>query len=167
MILTWSIRSGRVQVMYNSKDITSLGTFSQHTPSRSNSGGVESSFFRLYASGSDQKSNGSASSAGNSSPGVSRGRSFFPKVPMLSRNSSSESTSQESSNSKNSKRSMRSSSPSAPSFIEFSWRTSTDHKITIHAHVTEPPGYNQYELLIDGKSFESLPTAYGEFRNFL
>mmetsp|Transcript_7131 Transcript_7131/g.9259 ORF Transcript_7131/g.9259 Transcript_7131/m.9259 type:complete len:728 (-) Transcript_7131:122-2305(-) len=160
VILTWSIRSGRVQVMYNSKDITSLGTFSQHTPSRSNSGGVESSFFRLYAPGSDQKSNGSASSAGNSSPGVSRGRSFFPKVPMLSRNSSSESTSQESSNSKNSKRSMRSSSPSAPSFIEFSWRTSTDHKITIHAHVTEPPGYNQYELLIDGKSFESLPTAY-------
>lgn len=166
--LTWSVRSGRVQVLYNSRDITSLGTFMQNAPSGNHGnsfgfGGLP----KVLSAGSDTLSHGSGSSIGNASASTgkkqSRGRSLIPKIPLLSRDVSNESNSQDSTSSKksaSSRRSARSASPSAPSFIEFTWRTSAHHSLTIRAHVSASPGYQQYELLVDGRSFLSLPTAY-------
>ena len=163
---TWSVRSGRVQVVYNSKDITSLGSFLQNASSltsHSDQGG-HIGVPRTFTSGSDARSHGSASSTGNTTGSAStsqnRGRSFVPKIPILTRDMSNETNSQDS---VNSKRSARSNSPSAPSFIEFTWLTSAQHQITIRAHLSPPPGYHQYDLLIDGRSFLSLPTAYGTY----
>lgn len=162
---TWSVRSGRVQVLYNSKDITSLGTFMQNTLSMPNC--IENAgngfLSRGLTVGSDTRSYGSASSTGNTtgsaSTGTIRGRSFIPKIPILTRDASNESTSQDS---VSSKRSARSNSPSAPTFIEFTWHTTAKHQITIRAHISPPPGYQQYDLLIDGRPFTNLPTAYGK-----
>ena len=172
VVLIWSVRSGRVQVICNQKDITKLGSFTHTQEGDGNvtaqNGASSSSNNMNHAGGMPRRHSNSELASHNINSNtstdvnapVTRGRKSFtiPSIPKLSRNGSNETNSQDS---VNSRRSTRSSSPSAPSFIEFSWRTATHHTITVRAHVQCPPaGYHQYDLLIDGRSFLSLPTAH-------